>query len=110
MTIAELLTEFERYLKKYPKKSGEKPLVVQADVDDGYFAVIVRNLLSAEPPHVAFERVGFGETMSVYSVKAALEGIANNTEVFVTVGATRYSISGVAAHNKQAVILLTQKC
>jgi hypothetical protein len=109
-TIEQLLADFEKYLHKYPKRPGEAPLSLKADIDDTYHTVTLQTLPVSIPPAAVFERIGFGHALSVSSVKAALEGLPNkNIGVVVDSGMTRYEVVGVAVDKKQSLILLTQK-
>lgn len=110
MTVAELIAKFQHYLQKYPKRSGEKPLALQADIDDTYHTVSLKTQSVSVPAFALFERTGFGEALSVSSVKAALEGFQDQTiSVVIDSGSTRYNVVDVAADKKQTLVLLTQK-
>lgn len=112
MTVSTLITQFNNLVRENPRPKGQPPLVVKAEIDGASFAVVLRILPVSSPLTVVFERVGFGQAMSVLSFKAALEGIAEvagNTIIVVMSGVTRYEIVGLRVENNEAVILCTKK-
>lgn len=99
MTVAELIQHFDRYLAKYPGKT----LVIRADIDDKQHQVILR-----AAPEIVFDAVGLGNSFSVFSAKAVLQGLNPNAPVSVMRGITKYDIVDTA-DRQSAVILLTKQ-
>lgn len=109
LTVAQLLEEFQKYLKKYPKRFGEAPLSLKADIDDTYHTVTLQTLPVSAPPAVVFERSASEKALSVSSIKAALEGLSDQNIGVVIFAGARYEVIDVAVDNKQSLILLTRK-
>ena len=105
MKTSEILSDFERFAKKYPSAA----LVLKADIEDDYYPVLLETIPVSQPPTVVFSTNDIKKLPSLSTFQTALETVPPETPVCVMHNKIRYNVVGVAAHNKQFVILLTQK-
>ena len=109
MTVSEFVGEVRRFMAKYPKPAGEKPLTLLADIDDAYLPVVlggVSNTTANAGVHFTVNEGGGGITANDAAI--ALEGLPVSAPVYVSHGGKRLVVA-IAVHQKQALVLLTQK-
>lgn len=101
MTTGELIADCRRFVAKYPKRNGEKPLTLLADIGDLYRPVL---LSSVSADGVVFVESTAGTEVNVETVIKALESAPSGAQVYLL----KRPLAAVAMHNKQAVVLLPQ--